>query len=220
MHSKKPISEKQLAANRANAKKSTGPRTAAGRQTASQNALKHGLTGNFGVLPGEDHAAHQAFCREIIHEFAPASALELNLAQTIANDFWRISRIAAIETNVFAVGAIEEGIIEDRVSPTSEDPDPDHDSDLQLALAGARTFFNHIGKFGLLSLYEQRLNRTIHKNQAKLRQMQQERQNARQMALLARQLIDSQPTTDPNGFVRVNNIFERSNLAHIPAKAA
>ena len=37
-------SERQLAANRANARKSTGPRSASGKKRASRNALKHGLT--------------------------------------------------------------------------------------------------------------------------------------------------------------------------------
>jgi hypothetical protein len=38
-------SEKQIAANRANAKKSTGPRTAAGKLKSSRNAFRHGLSG-------------------------------------------------------------------------------------------------------------------------------------------------------------------------------
>ena len=37
-------SEKQIRANRENAKRSTGPRTAAGRMKSSQNALRHGLS--------------------------------------------------------------------------------------------------------------------------------------------------------------------------------
>jgi len=36
-------SERQLAANRANARKSSGPRSASGKTRASRNALKHGL---------------------------------------------------------------------------------------------------------------------------------------------------------------------------------
>jgi hypothetical protein len=36
--------EKQIAANRLNARRSTGPKTAAGKRRASQNALRHGLT--------------------------------------------------------------------------------------------------------------------------------------------------------------------------------
>lgn len=36
-------SDRQIAANRANARRSTGPRTAVGRIRASRNALRHGL---------------------------------------------------------------------------------------------------------------------------------------------------------------------------------
>jgi hypothetical protein len=36
--------EKQLAANRANAKRSTGPKTKRGRHASSRNALRHGLS--------------------------------------------------------------------------------------------------------------------------------------------------------------------------------
>src|SRR6516225_2695572 len=37
-------SEKQLRANRENAKRSSGPKTAAGRLKSSRNALRHGLS--------------------------------------------------------------------------------------------------------------------------------------------------------------------------------
>src|SRR4051794_4372022 len=39
----KPLSKKRLAANRANAAKSTGPKTPKGKQPPAQNPLKHGL---------------------------------------------------------------------------------------------------------------------------------------------------------------------------------
>ena len=39
----KPISEAKLAANRANSKNSTGPKTAQGKSRSATNALKHGL---------------------------------------------------------------------------------------------------------------------------------------------------------------------------------
>jgi hypothetical protein len=37
-------SEKQIAANRANAKRSTGPKTAVGKTVSSRNAFRHGLS--------------------------------------------------------------------------------------------------------------------------------------------------------------------------------
>jgi len=46
-------SSAQLRANRRNAKKSTGPKTAGGRKTSSQNAKSHGITGKIGE--GDNH---------------------------------------------------------------------------------------------------------------------------------------------------------------------
>jgi hypothetical protein len=37
--------ERQIAANRVNAKKSTGPKTVVGKQRSSRNAVRHGLSG-------------------------------------------------------------------------------------------------------------------------------------------------------------------------------
>ncbi len=53
--SQHPLSQKQLAANRANAAKSTGPRTALGKSRSAQNARKHGFTAStFAVVRLED----------------------------------------------------------------------------------------------------------------------------------------------------------------------
>ncbi|HZU23927.1 MAG TPA: hypothetical protein VFA04_00300 [Bryobacteraceae bacterium] len=49
-------SSAQILANQKNATSSTGPRTEAGKATSSQNAVSHGLTGGFRVLPHENQA--------------------------------------------------------------------------------------------------------------------------------------------------------------------
>src|SRR6516165_4843281 len=51
---------KQIAANRRNAQRSTGPRTAAGRSMSSRNALRHGLS-----MPQEMDAATMAAIDEL-----------------------------------------------------------------------------------------------------------------------------------------------------------
>ena len=52
--------------NRANSQHSTGPKTAAGKQRSSLNALRHGLTGQIVVMPTEDLASLPA-PPEILH---------------------------------------------------------------------------------------------------------------------------------------------------------
>jgi len=48
---RRPISERKLQANRANAKRSTGPRTEAGKAASRRNALKHGILSRVVDLP-------------------------------------------------------------------------------------------------------------------------------------------------------------------------
>jgi hypothetical protein len=50
-------SEKQIAANRANAKKSTGPKTATGKLKSSRNAYRHGLSGPLPLDPATSDKA-------------------------------------------------------------------------------------------------------------------------------------------------------------------
>ena len=72
-------SERKIAANRKNAKKSTGPRTEAGRAISRQNARRHGLATGIGRDPAlrddiEILAKLLAGGRENIGEFAREAA--------------------------------------------------------------------------------------------------------------------------------------------------
>ena len=64
-------SESQLEANRLNAQRSTGPRTAEGKARSSQNAVRHGLTAKCPVLPGEDPAEFAAFSEALFEDLTP-----------------------------------------------------------------------------------------------------------------------------------------------------
>jgi hypothetical protein len=52
-------------ANRANARRSSGPRTAAGKSKSSRNARKHGLCAENTLLPGENIADFRAHAAEL-----------------------------------------------------------------------------------------------------------------------------------------------------------
>src|ERR1700674_170352 len=97
------ISDKQLAANRANALRSTGPRTPEGKHRSRANAFRHGLTGQITVMPPEDREAHDKFCNEIIETLQPEQAVEQQFAQSVAEDSWRINHARALETRIFAI---------------------------------------------------------------------------------------------------------------------
>src|SRR5215471_240030 len=76
----------QLAACRENAQFSTGPKTLEGKKRSSLNVFRHGLTGQIVIHTPEDQAAFQKHCDAIREALAPVGALELELAQAIAED--------------------------------------------------------------------------------------------------------------------------------------
>jgi hypothetical protein len=165
------VSEKQLAANRANAQKSTGPKSAASKANSSRNNLRHGLTGHISLLPTEDREAHDAFCHELIDSFNPETPMERQLAQSIAEDNWRLNRACAIENNMFALGHRHER------------------REIQIALADAKTFLAHANQFNLLTLYEQRINRNLQRNMKLLKELQAERKAQHDQAMEEAKLL-------------------------------
>jgi hypothetical protein len=94
------LSEKQLLANQQNALRSTGPRSAAGKAIASQNAIRHGLRAEHTVVPGEDPEEFDRFRQMILDDLAPAGALELMLSDRIVAGFWKLHRAGRIETEM------------------------------------------------------------------------------------------------------------------------
>jgi hypothetical protein len=157
--------------NRQNASRSTGPVTAEGKRRASLNALRHGLTGQTVVLPEDDLAAYQKHCVEFHAELKPHGLLESKAVQTVADTYWRLDRIRAMENNLFAL-AVQE-------SPLTLASDPVIDC----ALSQAKSLEASGDLLAKLTLYEQRLNRTLEKAKAELKQLQQERAAAREKAL-------------------------------------
>src|SRR5882757_1256172 len=61
----------QINANRANAQKSTGPRSQEGKSVSRFNALQHGLDAKSVIIPGEDPAEYEQLAQDYQAEFRP-----------------------------------------------------------------------------------------------------------------------------------------------------
>jgi hypothetical protein len=105
------IPEPSTRANRANAKLSTGPRTEAGKQRSSLNALRHGLTACTAVLPTEDPETYQRHIQQFLDEYAPANPTETQLVHEIANTAWRLNRIPFLESELFSLNPTPQTLI-------------------------------------------------------------------------------------------------------------
>ena len=92
-------SDKQIAANRANAKKSTGPRTPAGRAKSSRNAYRHGLSVPMQPEPQAVEALARAIAGEAAGEVQLRAAFALAEAQLELKRI-RVTRVAALPTEL------------------------------------------------------------------------------------------------------------------------
>jgi hypothetical protein len=98
-----PASKRQLAANRANAKKSTGPVSAAGKARVGQNRLVHGLLGRFQVLEGEDQERYDKLVDQLILEQKPVGLLETELVKKMSEHMWLAERARRYQEGCFLV---------------------------------------------------------------------------------------------------------------------
>lgn len=118
------VSEKKLAANRANAQKSTGPKTPAGRAVTRMNALLHGMYAADVIVPqlGETEADFNVFFDYLNEELNPQGAVQLLFAEQFIYDQWRIRRYRRIETGFTAQAAArgEDCRLELRSGPDNE----------------------------------------------------------------------------------------------------
>ena len=112
--------------NKHYAEKSTGPTSTAGRQRASINAFKHGLTGNRMILQAHEHEAYQRLAAELTKDLAPVTEMERQLVQKLIDCHTRLNRIAALDGNIL------------NFSLTQNESDAAHDDALESIAAQCR----------------------------------------------------------------------------------
>jgi hypothetical protein len=161
----KPTSDARLAANRENAKLSTGPRTSAGKAKSRLNAIKTGLCSHVVVLPYEDAAAYQQYLDRRFKKFLAVGDDETILVQAIVDNEWRLARIASLEAGVYTLGT---RVFKDEFA---DEDDPI----VRAALIKVKTMQEYRRDLTNLALQERRLRNHIEKDTAKLEELQNRR---------------------------------------------
>jgi hypothetical protein len=161
--------ERQINANRENARHSTGPKTPEGKGRSSANAVRHGLLARQIVLPIEDRAQYLELLAALEAEHQPEGPLETCLVHQMASSQWRLQRLTRIETGFFICRLekvreveYEEEEDDDEQPPAPLTPDQQFDEDTRLL---GVLFHRDSGgdPFAKLARYENVLQREFYK---------------------------------------------------------
>ena len=159
------ISERRLAANRANAQLSTGPRTEAGKAISSLNAVKTGLTGQAILLADEEEARqYQAHLQRVFTWWEPVGDREHTLVQSLADTQWRLNSIPGLESALRALA-------QTRGVTLLSHPDPT----VQRLLLQAQAEVAEAKALKNLRLQESRLLRRYERDEAELENLRSDR---------------------------------------------
>jgi hypothetical protein len=185
--------DKQTAANRLNAQKSTGPKTPEGRAAVRLNGVKHGLTAETIVLKGESAADFTAMLDSFEAEHDPTTPTEEALVVQLALANWRLRRLYHQEASFYTYQ------IKSLV---------DIGKDLKLDDAGQMA---RAAGWGEKTLYlfnrqEGRLERTFYRALHELQRLRKEREA--NLALVCVEPTPTQPSSEIN------------NMPHSPSVSA
>jgi len=82
-----------------NAKKLGGPKTPEGKSRSAMNALRHGLSSNNLLLPGEDAHEYEGHLDGYFATFAPATLPEAQVVAQVGDLTWKLERLTKLENN-------------------------------------------------------------------------------------------------------------------------
>jgi hypothetical protein len=178
----------QIEANRLNAQKSTGPRTAEGKATASHNAVKHGLLAEQVVIHGEDPAQFDLYREGMIAELAPEGAVEMMLAERAVSLAWRLRRAERLQSAVFAT-VYRENAGDVVLWPKHGLPiEPKPDEEAVILGQVVMTDFARAQVIDRLLVHERRIESSLYRTMAELRKEREARKAGH-----AEQVLRSEP---------------------------
>lgn len=182
-------------------KNKKGPASPEAKQRVKYNALRHGLTGQVLIMTPEEREHFDAFLKGMMTDLAPIGTHETFLANSIAEEAWRLNQIRARCLNLSAVGDFDGA--GDNYRPM-ENQNPG----LETAVIDSVVARDQSKQLALMSLYSQRTQRACEKYKKELNELQEKRKTDRaaelEEARLLFQLADTQGLAyDPakDGFV-------------------
>lgn len=143
------ISQKQLEANRQNAKLG-GVKTEEGKAVSKYNAVKHGILTKDIILSGEKELELVDFGRKIRSELKPENEMEMVLVERIIANTWRLKRALKAEKEMI-----------------------EHDMKTEESFGAALSYdFANYDSYGKFTRYETCLERGIYKALHELQRLQ------------------------------------------------
>ena len=97
-----PSTNAQINANRENAKLSTGPTSPEGAARSSQNAIRHGFTGQNVVVSEAEREAYEAHIAAYIDQYLPTDHQQKQLVQQLADHDWTLHQISVQQINTIS----------------------------------------------------------------------------------------------------------------------
>src|SRR3984885_15400660 len=182
-------------------KSKKGPASPEAKQRVKYNALRHGFTGQVLIMTPEEREKFDAFVKGMMTDLAPIGTHETFLANSIAEEAWRLNQIRARCVNLAAVGDIDGA--GDKYRPMD-----DGSLGIETAVIDSVVARDQSKQLALMSLYGQRTQRAYEKYKRELNELQETRKTHKaaelEEARLLFQLADTQglaydPTQD--GFV-------------------
>jgi hypothetical protein len=200
--------EAQVVANRRNAEKSTGPRTAEGKAAVSQNAVKHGLLARQDIIRGEDQEEFELYREEMFWELEPVGTMECRLAERIVSLAWRLRRAERIQNEAFdallakdmssPLARLTQSLRSKGADQPPDDPDG-CDGDLALGRTVVRDF-SSARVLDRLLMYERRIESSLYRTMAELRKLKRaEKSEAYDMGTGCRTRQDAKDRTRITG---------------------
>ena len=218
-------SERRRAANRANAQKSTGPRTAEGKAAVAGNAVTHGLRAERVIVVAETkpsrRRAFEEFAEALRRELKPVGVMQSIVFDRIAILAWKLKTLPAVERRMLRDDRAERRkLYQERYERVGDAAEPIAPGELSETALVARWFHNGRGDAGncyaTLRRYEAGIERSFYRACAELKRL---REDAAESEDAEPERAEAEPLAEPEHTERVQESAERVQEGAAPPES-